>query len=517
MTWRITALGAMVSLATAPPLCGQTTDASKQTATQIVDEMVKLADANARIPGFRDPYSGLLARGDQGQVMSYLILVVSMKSAERKAYRALLDQMEARSDKQLGASPDPKQSTSIALKGTTAEILGLGVETGALAQDIDGAKLTFRPRPLGIVRALQGQGLLDLYRDYERSSAFDFASRWSLGFTFDTSRGSAPGSLTASGEQLSEWSVRYEILNDRRPGSLTYQALFADVAGRGQLYEEARKALVAALPSWPEYESWRVAAVNRVQTEVEGPWRTDRDVAAASVRFKNVLDAELPKLQALGALPAPVLAALDGYVTQLGTVVKAIADIYDFAAKGSLATVDWATTRDPALPDLYAITGVFETARGVTRQHELTANAVLSFYRSTPANSSRKFKSFALTGQYDRPLGTIRDTALVLTLAGRYEYLPKDIPVSARPPTGDTPGTGEGPPDNGAASVVGVAPKGHLATLQAKVTFPVKGGMKIPISVTVANRSELIKEKDVRANVGITLDADSLMALAFGR
>jgi hypothetical protein len=89
----------------------------------------------------------------------------------------------------------------IALRGwgTTAEILGLGVETGALARDVDGSKLTFRPRPLGIVRPLQGLGLLDLYRDYESRPTPAFASRWSPGVTFDTAPGSAPGSLTARG------------------------------------------------------------------------------------------------------------------------------------------------------------------------------------------------------------------------------------------------------------------------------------------------------------------------------
>jgi hypothetical protein len=34
--------------------------------------------------------------------------------------------------------------------------------------------------------------------------------------------------------------------------------------------------------------------------------------------------------------------------------------------------------------------------------------------------------------------------------------------------------------------------------------------VKVPFSVTWSNRSELIKEKDVRAQVGITLDLDPL-------
>ncbi|HNH83997.1 MAG TPA: hypothetical protein PL157_16620, partial [Acidobacteriota bacterium] len=48
---------------------------------------------------------------------------------------------------------------------------------------------------------------------------------------------------------------------------------------------------------------------------------------------------------------------------------------------------------------------------------------------------------------------------------------------------------------------------------QVKLTIPVKGsGVKIPISVTFANRTELIKEKEVRGNIGITFDLDSIFA-----
>ncbi len=54
--------------------------------------------------------------------------------------------------------------------------------------------------------------------------------------------------------------------------------------------------------------------------------------------------------------------------------------------------------------------------------------------------------------------------------------------------------------------------KGDILYGQAKLTFPVKGsGVKIPISVTFANRSELNKENVVRANLGLTLDMDTII------
>ena len=55
---------------------------------------------------------------------------------------------------------------------------------------------------------------------------------------------------------------------------------------------------------------------------------------------------------------------------------------------------------------------------------------------------------------------------------------------------------------------------GWIHVLQAKLTIPVKGsGMKIPLSFSVANRSDLIKEKTVRGHVGLTFDLDVLSSL----
>ena len=57
--------------------------------------------------------------------------------------------------------------------------------------------------------------------------------------------------------------------------------------------------------------------------------------------------------------------------------------------------------------------------------------------------------------------------------------------------------------------------RGNLGTVQAKLSIPVHdSGVKIPIAFTYANRTELIKEKDVRGNIGITFDLDSLFSRA---
>ena len=103
----------------------------------------------------------------------------------------------------------------------------------------------------------------------------------------------------------------------------------------------------------------------------------------------------------------------------------------------------------------------------------------------------------------------------MFTASGKWQYIPNDTPVSAAAlATGadTTPMTPEASP--GEAMATAMAPKGHLVLGQAKLTIPLRGGARIPFSVTLANRTELITEKKViaRANFGITFDLDAFAA-----
>ena len=46
---------------------------------------------------------------------------------------------------------------------------------------------------------------------------------------------------------------------------------------------------------------------------------------------------------------------------------------------------------------------------------------------------------------------------------------------------------------------------------QAKIILPVFEGVELPLSITVANRTELVKETNVRGQIGFTLDTSLLL------
>jgi hypothetical protein len=250
------------------------------------------------------------------------------------------------------------------------------------------------------------------------------------------------------------------------------------------------------LAAWPEFKAWQQALEADVKTKVEDPLARDHDVAAAGGRFRTVLEANFAKLEKLPAMPGAMTTALDGYVAQLTLVQRAIDTVYDFVGRGNLLTIDWSTARSAALPDLYTATGIWEAAFGASRKSDITLNVALNFYRAAPAGAAHQLKSFELTGQFDHPLGSLLSLpAVTLTLAGRLSHLPNDTVTSVDA--------------TGPATAV---EHGTIGVVQAKLTIPVKGsGVRIPLSITASNRTELIKEKDVRASFGVSFDLDPLI------
>ncbi len=52
---------------------------------------------------------------------------------------------------------------------------------------------------------------------------------------------------------------------------------------------------------------------------------------------------------------------------------------------------------------------------------------------------------------------------------------------------------------------------GHIGVFQAKLEFPTaNNAMRIPLSFTYSNRTELINETDVRGQIGISFNLDAL-------
>jgi hypothetical protein len=146
-------------------------------------------------------------------------------------------------------------------------------------------------------------------------------------------------------------------------------------------------------------------------------------------------------------------------------------------------------------PSLHTARAIY--AQGLaTTSLDFTANASLSWFGEVRPGMSGSFRDFklGLAGTF-----RLRDLANfgapALSFAALYVYLhqePLGLGLIAF---------------NDAA----VNKPGHIGVFQAKLELPTaKNAMRIPLSFTYSNRTELINETDVRGQIGISFNLDAL-------
>lgn len=138
----------------------------------------------------------------------------------------------------------------------------------------------------------------------------------------------------------------------------------------------------------------------------------------------------------------------------------------------------------------------------------LTLNVGFTVYHNLSAGvDSGRLRDVQLAGQLDVRLGQMpRFGHAVATIAAYYQWMKEDAVI--RIGAGDVaPGSGIAVPGT-AATLLGT--KGHIGVVQGKLSIPIANTVKVPISITWANRTELIKEEELRGQIGLTLDLDGL-------
>lgn len=412
-----------------------------------------------------------------------MLLAITNSKIAKVAIPELTAQAEnASNSKNLGASESNSGSTSLVAKAGVPAILGFAVENGALAKTASGTTVTFTGNPVGLVQAMAKKGFISSFQ--EQDDFTKFLRKLSFGLSFDTSRGSQPGTFTADKQQLSGFSFRYNIVDQRDPRDARHTARWQKITSKQatDLALSINNFVVglATGPGVPQLNAWLAEA----NTSLAG--KTD---------FNDIQGALVAELNRLGDVKLPP--EQEAMVKQVGTDFDAFIeernDILDEIANGWIATFDYNNTRPVGTPSLSNVR--FLAEKGAYKGSiDFTGNASLTFYNSRPTGpKAQTLRDFRFAGQLDVPIGDITKTGkFLISLAARYERLLEDEKILG--------------------STV-VVPKGDIGMFQAKLTIPIRGtAFKIPLSFTYANRTELIKEKEVRGNFGLTFDLDSLFA-----
>jgi hypothetical protein len=406
----------------------------------------------------------------------------------------LVEASEARLDKQVGASTASGDSTSLVTHGGTPAILGFAVERGALTQTTNDTAITFRGNPVGVFNALKNNGFIEGIKKADDDPLLRFLKKTSFAFTFNTDRGPQSGVFTGSSQQLSSVSARIELINKRTP-SLYVKDWENFLATKAQPLVDTINAAAFIDPAnqqWidPALQSWFE------QTQAKLATTSDADVS-------GVLQAALNELPIDNLRPETIL-LLQRIEQAMGAYMAGRDRIVDKINHGTVLTFEYLNKREINEPDTSNFTFIAEKGTKGGKV-DFTFNGSLTIFNNMTslrnfvlANPTlpqpRRVRDFQFAGQFDVPLGNVREFGrFVLFGAGRYERLLEDA----------TTDRGQILPNT----------KGDIAYLQLGLKIPVaKSGFKIPVSVTFANRTELVKEKTVKGNFGFSFDLDTLFS-----
>jgi hypothetical protein len=439
-------------------------------------------------------------------------------------YRFLED---ARTDKQIGAAAASSGSTSLVSKGTVPKFFGFAVENGALTNSTSGTATTFRGNLVGWLDLVQNQGFIESYND--NSKVINQLRRLSYSFTLDSARtpdaaqtGNTRPSLAAlkseirtTGQQLSNYSARLAIWDKRDPRTkANREGIFSFLDAQAKSFLDSRSFLTGCFLNFtfakenPElcgprtdadrdlYENWKHRTVDRLSAG--GLTRSEIILMLHEQveEFRRIMVERIPNFQNKVEAGINAAEAFD----------KKRLNLFTSMQKQPLVAVEYVNTRLPTLPDLSTVRLIVEGSF-LNAKLDLTGNVAFTIQNSGTVLTPQPQKlgglrDFQVAAQGEIPLGSaakgIAQSMGIGRMSLAFAYLSERLS------------------DKSAVSFAGydfMIDPGWIHVGQIKLTIPIKGsGVKIPISFSVANRTELIKEKDVKAHIGLTFDMDAIAA-----
>ncbi len=409
------------------------------------------------------------------------------------AYMALVE--EGRIDKQVGASSAGPGSTSLVSRGSVPRLFGLAVESGALYQSVSGNTVTFRLNPSGLARAVAKGSYLTSGPPLDPEVLEGGIDKVSASASFDFQQGSTPGTFTGERSQLKEATVRYDVINRRDPRHPSHAAGIQALAGDLSRFVMVVQRYSDVLKTLPGYDDWRTMTA---QTLLSVNVQDDGALKTALVAIGDDFTRRFATNAELRTLTNSMVAEIKSY---RATRDAAFASI----AKSSVLTVEYAFNTltvpaaafaslppDTTLPDTSTARVVFASPLGAIG--EATVNGSMTFFNSKIAGMDGSFRDVQFSGSIEVRLPELQSIGRpVLTFAGLGAFLQQQ-PFGVKVAVGDVE-----------------TADGAIGVFQTKLTLPMgSSGAQVPISFTLANRSEFNTEHEIRGSIGLTFDFDKL-------
>lgn len=404
-----------------------------------------------------------------------------------------------RIDKQVGGSAGASGSTNLVSSGSIPRLLGIAMEHGALTQTVSGTTITFRTNPAGVLQALRSGGLVSPQQDAATRNTVDFLQRFNVGLTFDTSREN-DGRFTGSYRQLQEASTQIYLYNRRDPNHQKWQEIWNEFrqtvstpGAPGSQLANALNAFGVSYRTAAAYDSLRQSAMARLTSATQD----QAEITAIVTEYVQTA----AQFVASGSQGRDVTRLWAQYLREQKVV-------YDGIARSPVLTFEYVLTRPPVqnapsnattavaaatLPDLSVLRLVF--VRPFIGSSDMTLTSSMGIFNNALPSMRGNIRDWQVGGKLDFRLPELAGRSHgQLTFSGLYMNLRQDAL--------GVPATINGKP---------AGPKGQIGFFQARVRFPLgDSGFSVPLSMTVASRTDLIDETEVRGNIGLTFDLDKL-------
>jgi hypothetical protein len=363
--------------------------------------------------------------------------------------------------------------------------------------------ITFRGNIANVIKAAKLKDYIQSYRAGEDNMFVRNISKASFSISYNTAQGASADNLQTG--SLAGYSFHFDVYNHRDPRDSRYDKAWDNLITDLTKVANAtgRFSVIVRRNHATETSAWQTRADNTLKALAADA--TDQQIRDALQSVANDFVDTFGKFDDVNQAALQVAAALEDYGKQKGQVVYKI-------MHSPIVSVEYVGTRQSStqlpesssstltvtgsLPDLSTINVILETY--LLKDSQFTLNASTTLFNSTPAGSKiGNVRDYRFAGQADIPLPEIPPLGKpTLSLSGLFLSLLEE-------PLGQQ------------VLVNGVAQSrtGNIGLFQAKVSFPVKNaGIAIPISITASNRTELIKENDVRGSIGVTFNLDHIFA-----
>jgi hypothetical protein len=478
-----------------------------QSSDQTIPNLVKqydAQDAQGRMGTFLSPQTWLDAAALQG-------VPASGTAASTSAVKASVapSVAQSRTDQQTTASAGTSGTTSAVSKGSVPSLLSFAEEYGGLTQSVSGSVTTVQGNVANIIKAISAKEYEKSFTAGANNPFVRSVSKASFSIGLNTGTTGSSTSTSAQPSTFSSATAHIDLINYRDPRDKHWEQTWRDLAQKqGQDIEDEVNKEVVTLKKSEAYNEWR----NKTQqtlTDLATYEKTTNDAPAdRDKKISAALQGILDDFKTIDGISEVLLKAkLAAYTKQKQSITDIInkSPVFSFEytfTNQSSVQLPKSTTQTYAIgttaPNLSNFNFIFGGPLSKNGAVQITANASTTLFTSASSQLHlTPVRDYKFAAEVDIPVPAIASLAKsTVSLSGLFQGLLQE-------PLGQQ------------VMVNGVAVKntGNIVLGQAKWSFPVgTSGITFPISITVSNRTELIKEKDVKGTIGVSYNLDSLFS-----